>query len=109
MKGSEYMFFNIENYKIGVIAPHSFIIVFVINILLKLQALMNAVVDCLGVYKTCVSARSGEMIAPNSLKHLPLYILSLLKQVRCLNDRNYVHIKSGKQRTGANVDRLKHK
>lgn len=70
---------------------------------------MNAVVDCLGVYKTCVSARSGEMIAPNSLKHLPLYILSLLKQVRCLNDRNYVHIKSGKQRTGANVDRLKHK
>ena len=48
---------------------------------------MNAIVDCLGVYKTCVSARSGEMIAPNSLKHLPLYILSLLKQVRCMSSR----------------------
>ncbi|CAB4001484.1 transport Sec24B, partial [Paramuricea clavata] len=44
------------------------------------EALLNAVVDCLGVYKSVVSGRSGEMIAPNSLKYLPLYILSLLKQ-----------------------------
>ena len=42
---------------------------------------MNAVVDCLGVYKSVISGRSGEMIAPSSLKYLPLYIISLLKQV----------------------------
>jgi hypothetical protein len=46
---------------------------------------MNAVVDCLGVYKSAVSGRSGELIAPNSLKYLPLYIVSLLKQVQYLS------------------------
>lgn len=63
----------------------SSLIKYTLIIILQLQALMNAVVDCLGVYKTCVSARSGEMIAPISLKHLPLYIVSLLKQVRCMS------------------------
>lgn len=42
---------------------------------------MNAVVDCLGVYKSVVSGRTGELLAPHSLRNLPLYIISLMKQV----------------------------
>ena len=39
-------------------------------------------VDCLTTYKSAVSGHSGQLLAPKSLRSLPLYVLSLMKQVR---------------------------
>lgn len=49
------------------------------------DALVNAVVDSLAAYmSTASNLQQSMLIAPNSLKLFPLYILALLKQV-CMN------------------------
>lgn len=46
------------------------------------DALVNAVVDSLAAYMSTVSnLQQSMLIAPNSLKLFPLYVLALLKQV----------------------------
>ena len=46
------------------------------------DALVNAVVDSLAAYMSAASnLQQSMLIAPNSLKLFPLYILALLKQV----------------------------
>jgi len=46
------------------------------------DALLNAVVDALGVYRNTVSSlQQHGLIAPSNLRLFPLYILALLKQV----------------------------
>lgn len=46
------------------------------------DALVNAVVDSLSAYGSTVSNfQHSALIAPNSLKLFPLYVLALLKQV----------------------------
>lgn len=46
------------------------------------DALVNAVVDSLAAYmSTASNLQQSMLIAPNSLKLFPLYILALLKQV----------------------------
>lgn len=50
------------------------------------QALMNACQDCLKIYRSELSGQRGttNIIAPASLKLLPLYVLALLKYVSTL-------------------------
>lgn len=46
------------------------------------DALVNAVVDSLAAYmSTASNLQQSMLIAPNSLKLFPLYVLALLKQV----------------------------
>lgn len=46
------------------------------------DALVNAVVDSLSAYmSTASNLQQSMLIAPNSLKLFPLYVLALLKQV----------------------------
>jgi hypothetical protein len=50
------------------------------------DALLNAVVDGLGVYRNTVSTlQQHGLIAPDNLRLFPLYILALLKQVLMLH------------------------
>lgn len=45
------------------------------------DALINVAIDVLSAYKLSQSATSGGLLAPASLKLLPLYIIALLKCV----------------------------
>ena len=57
------------------------------------QALMNACIDALGVYRTSVAnqPQSSGLLAPYSLRLLPLFILAIMKHV-CVNSLfNNIH------------------
>lgn len=45
------------------------------------DALINVAIDILSAYKLAQSSSGGGLIAPGSLKLLPLYIIALLKSV----------------------------
>lgn len=52
-------------------------------LLLFHQALMNACIDTLSVYRASVAnqPQSSGLIAPHSLRLLPLFILAIMKHV----------------------------
>lgn len=54
-----------------------------LSLLLFYQALMNACIDTLSVYRTSVAnqPQSSGLIAPHSLRLLPLFILAIMKHV----------------------------
>lgn len=45
------------------------------------DALINVAIDILSAYKLTQSSSGGGLVAPGSLKLLPLYIIALLKSV----------------------------
>lgn len=45
------------------------------------DALINVAIDVLSAYRLAQSSGTGGLIAPGSLKLLPLYIIALLKSV----------------------------
>lgn len=68
----------------GALDITSGVVEFVLTYLFSLwQALMNASVDFLNVYRTSVAnqPQNTQLIAPYSLRLLPLFVLSLLKHV----------------------------
>lgn len=50
------------------------------------DALINVAIDVLSAYKLSQSIGESGLLAPNSLKLLPLYIIALLK---CVSDRYF--------------------
>lgn len=54
------------------------------------EALVNAVVDLIGAYKSSVSnlqQQQPSLVVPASMRLFPVYILALLKQVRKTHTR----------------------
>ena len=69
----------------------------ILNLMLSLssQALMNACIDTLSVYRTSVAnqPQSSGLIAPHSLRLLPLFILAIMKHVSMtLFEQEIIHL-----------------